>query len=428
MKRYLWIVGLVFAVSGCVLESSGGSDSGSGTDAVPDSEEDASANGGSDSGCADCTDSGSDSGSDTSRNDSGSDSGSECASAGDCDDGLWCTVSETCAGGECLHGIPRNCDDGIACTTDFCQEIPSYDTGGCVHVANDASCKGGICTPEVGGCVYPESCNGADDDLDGVVDEGLTMPCETACGTGTVACVGGVYDPATCTAPAPEPESCDGLDSDCDGVADEGLLAPCETACGSGEMLCVGGVFAPETCSAPSPVPESCNGLDDDCNGVIDEGCTAPCSGTNLVANHSFEGTLDGWLNEVHPGMSATFLLDCAHATDGSCSAVVKSEPPGNYYDVQLKQIEVPTTSGMLYQLCLTLAAEAPRDVVIQYMEDDDPYATGGLWELISIDEYWREICFSFTATDISPSRLTLEVGADTEMVWVDDVRLRSCL
>lgn len=344
MKSYRWIVVFFWLVSGCVLESNGGTDAG----------------GGSDSGSPD-------------RTDSGSDAAPECASWSDCDDGSFCNGSEQCVGGACTLGLPPNCDDGIACTSDACGEA----TDGCSHTADDAACEGGMCSSAAGGCVYPETCNGWDDDLD--------------------------------------------------GETDEGLIAPCETVCGAGEMLCVGGIYDPATCTATLPVPESCDGLDSDCDGVIDEGCTAPCSGTNLVANHSFEGTLDGWLNEVHPGMSADFMLDCTHATDGDCSAAVVNKTPGEYYDVQLKQIEVPTTSGTLYQLCLTLAASAPRNVVLEYLEDDDPYATGGLWELISIDEYWREVCFSFTATDISPSRLTLEVGADTETVWVDDVRLRSC-
>lgn len=345
MKRFVLIVGWVSMMSGCVLEESAGSD------AAP----------ASDSGCTDCTD-------------AGSDAAPECTGWSDCDDGSFCNGHEQCLAGTCVPGAPPNCDDGVDCTGDACSD----ESGGCLHEADDAACANrGTCSPASGGCVGPEVCNGLDDDLD--------------------------------------------------GEADDWVSAPCETACGTGEMLCIGGVFAPETCSAPLPVPESCDGLDSDCDGVIDEGCVAPCSGTNIVVAGSFEGTLDGWLNEVHPVASASFSADCSTATDGRCSALLDTATAAEYYDVQLKQIEVPTIPGMLYQLCLDLAAKTPRDVVLEYMEDDDPYATGGLWELVSIDERWREVCFTFVAMDVSPTRLTLGVGADEVAVWVDDVRLRSC-
>jgi cysteine-rich repeat protein len=40
-----------------------------------------------------------------------------------CDDGLFCTVSETCSAGYCSVSEPRDIDDGIACTIDSCDEI-----------------------------------------------------------------------------------------------------------------------------------------------------------------------------------------------------------------------------------------------------------------------------------------------------------------
>jgi hypothetical protein len=349
MKRYQWIIGLFFVVSGCVLESNGGTDAGGGSDS----------GNGTDSACSNCSDSGSHS--------------HGCHSASDCDDGNFCNGSEVCAEGDCVPGDPPNCDDGVACTSDSCSDA----SGGCIHATDDGVCRGESCVSEAGGCVYLEKCNGWDDDLDGETDEGLIAPCETVCGTGEMLCVGGVYDLATCTT---------------------------------------------------APVPESCDGLDSDCDGMIDEGCVAPCSGTNIVAAGSFEGTLDGWLNEVHPDASASFAADCSTATDGACSALLDTVTAGVYYDVQLKQIEVPVVAGDLYQLCLMLKAEVPRTVVLELVEDDEPWATGGLWELVSIDETWREVCFTFGAMPVDgPYRLAIEVGEATPTVWADDVRLRSC-
>jgi hypothetical protein len=48
-----------------------------------------------------------------------------------CNDGNACTTIDTCGGGTCNGGPPRNCDDGECCTVDSCN--PST---GCVHSAN----------------------------------------------------------------------------------------------------------------------------------------------------------------------------------------------------------------------------------------------------------------------------------------------------
>ncbi|MDH5492687.1 MAG: hypothetical protein OEY14_12110, partial [Myxococcales bacterium] len=41
-----------------------------------------------------------------------------CVQDSDCDDGLYCTGREACAGGSCVGTDPVLCDDGIACTED----------------------------------------------------------------------------------------------------------------------------------------------------------------------------------------------------------------------------------------------------------------------------------------------------------------------
>jgi len=127
------------------------------------------------------------------------------------------------------------------------------------------------------------TCDGADDDCDGIADEDY-VPVPTTCGVGACASIGAtacaagaVADSCAPRTPAASDATCDGVDDDCDGTADENYV-PLPTSCGvgacatTGATTCVGGVVV-DTCR-PGTFAASdatCDGVDDDCDGTVDD-------------------------------------------------------------------------------------------------------------------------------------------------------------
>ena len=152
----------------------------------------------------------------------------------------------------------------------------------------DNDCDGVVDNPDAA-----EICNGLDDNCDGLIDEGdpgAGERCATGapgvCGDGVTACRAGAV---VCDATASSaPETCDGLDNDCNGQTDDGLGAgeACETGlpgvCAAGQFNCDGGAVVCVPLTAPTA--EICDGLDNNCDGQIDEAVpgTGDACGTGL--------------------------------------------------------------------------------------------------------------------------------------------------
>jgi len=190
-----------------------------------------------------------------------------------CDDGQFCTVGETCSGGSCSGGSPRNCSDGNDCTVDSCDETGDTCTNDTAAADGNAcddgsfctvgeTCSGGFCSGGSarncadGNPCTADSCNEATDQCDNTpVGDGTGCDDGSFCTVGET-CTGGVCgggaardcsDGNQCTA-----DSCDDTADVCindaaaaDGQAcDDGLYCVIGETCSSG--VCGGGT--PRTC------------------------------------------------------------------------------------------------------------------------------------------------------------------------------------
>ena len=151
------------------------------------------------------------------------------------------------------------------------------------------------------GAVPVEVCNGADDDCDGTIDDGVRNACGTCgavpaetCNRVDDNCNGAIDEGGVCGSCVFSPEICDNVDNDCDTRVDEALSRSCGAAigrCTVGSQTCAAGVWG--MCSGITPIAEACNGIDDDCNGIVD-GLTRSCGVATGECNPGVETCTGG--------------------------------------------------------------------------------------------------------------------------------------
>jgi hypothetical protein len=180
------------------------------------------------------------------------------------------------SGAEACDNSDNDCDGKVDEST-VAEPIP--------EIGDSCGADVGVCTVGTKQCIEgfikcsgellrgPETCNGMDDNCDGTRDEqnpGGGTTCPGQCGPGTYVCRNGSL---ACDEPRqPSAEVCDSADNDCDGMIDDGLtnLGPCGTetgACVAGHNECRGGGVV--CIGSVGPTTEQCDtgNVDSDCDG-----------------------------------------------------------------------------------------------------------------------------------------------------------------
>jgi len=171
-------------------------------------------------------------------------------------------------------------------------------------------------------------CDGIDQDCDGTDEtdgdgDGYDAP----------ECGGDDCDDATPTIYPGAPEVANGADDDCDGVADEGTALYDDDGDGYCEApaACTDGSL-PGDCDDEDPAlhpgaSEVLNGVDDDCDELVDEG--TPAYDDDGDGFTEFGGDCDDANEAIHPG--AEELYD---GIDNDCDGLVDEAPPEPSLDV----------------------------------------------------------------------------------------------
>ena len=198
--------------------------------------------------------------------------------------------------------------------------------------------------------VFPgaaETCNGVDDDCDGVVDEDVpgcgSADCRdddrdgwAVCGDGCAPPVGVACGDCDDGDPLRHPgavEACNGRDENCDGVADDGLPRTTWFADGDGDGA--GRDTATETtCDGAAPAGYAAEGGDcDDADASVYPGAMETCDGIdNDCASATADGSSEPWIGGACDGDDADSCSSGAAICSGGTRAC--DDDPASSVDV----------------------------------------------------------------------------------------------
>ena len=231
--------------------------------------------------------------------------GQPCCDAGCAADGSFCSVNDRCMSAH-PSDVGSPCTSGATCQSGLCTYVQAFDASGGANPPSPTVCS--------------EPCWGADECFAG-------WKCEPQSGGPIVT---GPTEPGTCVC-TPVPETCDGKDDNCDGVIDEEPGA---------SVACTATLGLPSTCvDAACVCTETCDGgcvdltLDPSNCGACGKMCIPGleiCSSSRCVCGGSLCPIPDGGLGDAGyivpdggPGGSPAACVDTQSDPNncGACGA-----------------------------------------------------------------------------------------------------------
>ena len=296
--------------------------------------------------------------------------------SGDCNDG---DDSIHPAAIEVCNGVDDNCDGATdeagasGCTPFYADgDGDGYGVGAsvCLCAASKAfsASKGGDCD-DTAAAISPaaaESCNGVDDNCDGVTDGAGAQGCTTyfadsdgdgfgASGSGVCLCAASTATSSTLDTDCDDSnasvhpgaaEICDGLDNNCDGVTDGANTADCKDfyVDGDGDGWGSAAEFACQ-CAADATFSASKAGDCQDGNAAVNPGATEVCDGVdNNCVNGVDEAGATGCTvyarDHDGDGYGAIGDTKCLCAKTGEYTAILATDCNDNDKNVHPKALE----------------------------------------------------------------------------------------
>ncbi len=124
--------------------------------------------------------------------------------------------------------------------------------------------------------IQPETCDGIDNNCNGLVDDNVIIACNSDSGCGSTGCSNGTYYTFSCHNPGTCLSFCTNSTSITDTDSD-GYDTECDSDCDDADASVYPGAS------------ELCDGVDNDCDSEIDEGCVVPPPPQPCNHNHICE-------------------------------------------------------------------------------------------------------------------------------------------
>jgi hypothetical protein len=148
---------------------------------------------------------------------------------------------------------------------------------------------------------------------------------------------------------------------------------------------------------------------------------------TDMMRNGGFENGMNDW--SVYPIGNAivSARVEAGAGPDGSAALRADVTSDGTNWHVQCIQNGHAMEAGKAYQISFYARASSPGEITIDVMKGIEPWSNYGLSKTVQLTTAWQQFSSFFRAGETDPVnvRLTFELGAKNNSIWIDKVEFR---